>query len=134
MYTCSVRCLRGNCKRVRKGFSIRSGGDACGYSAEAGRCFGTKGCFRNDRYFGDKSLIKGVDLLRTGLPPGMKSNGHHGGSHPYLTDDFLRAILVPGHKVCVDVATALNTTVSGVYAHLSALKGGETLKIPVFSL
>ena len=104
-----------------------------GYSAEAGRCFGTKGCFRNDRYFGDKSLIKGVDLLRTGLPPGMKNSGHHGGSHPYLTDDFLRAILVPGHKVCVDAATALNTTVSGVYAHLSAMKGGETLKIPVFS-
>ena len=104
-----------------------------GYSAEAGRCFGTKGCFRNDRYFGDKSLIKGVDLLRTGLPPGMKNNGHHGGSHPYLTDDFLRAILVPGYKVCVDAATALNTTVTGVYAHLSAMKGGETLKIPVFS-
>ena len=105
-----------------------------GYHAEAGRCFGTKGCFRNDRYFGDKSLIKGVDLLRTGLPPGMKNNGHHGGSHPYLTDDFLRAILVPGHKVCVDVATALNTTVSGVYAHLSAMKGGETLKIPIFRI
>ena len=49
-------------------------------------------------------------------------------------DLVLRAILVPGHKVCVDVATALNTTVSGVYAHLSAMKGGETLKIPVFSL
>ena len=64
----------------------------------------------------------------------MVNNGHHGGSHPYLTDDFLRAILVPGHKVCVDVATALNTTVSGVYAHLSALKGGETLKIPTFSI
>ena len=45
---------------------------------------------------------------------------------------FLRAILVHGYKVCVDVATALNTTVSGVYAHLSALKGGETLKVPVF--
>ena len=105
-----------------------------GYYAEAGRCFGTQGCFRNDRYFGDKSLIKGVSLLRTGLPPGMVNSGHHGGSHPYLTDDFLRAILVPGHKVCVDAATALNTTVSGVYAHMSAMKDGESLKIPVFSL
>ena len=104
-----------------------------GYHGELGRCFGTKGCFRNDRYAGDNSLIKDLKLIRTGLPPGMKNNGHHGGSHPYLTDDFLRAILVPGHKVCVDVATALNTTVSGVYAHLSALKGGETLKVPEFS-
>lgn len=105
-----------------------------GYHGELGRCFGTKGCFRNDRYAGDSGLVKGLRLVRAGLPPGMVNNGHHGGSHPYLTDDFLRAILVPGHKVCVDVATALNTTVSGVYAHLSALKGGETLKIPVFSL
>ena len=105
-----------------------------GYSGELGRCFGTKGCFRNDRYAGDNALIKGVKTTRAGLPPGMVNNGHHGGSHPYLTDDFLRAILVPGHKVCVDVATALNTTVPGIYAHLSALKGGETLKVPSFSL
>ncbi len=52
--------------------------------------------------------------------PGMVNNGHHGGSHPYLTDDFLRAILVPGYKVCVDAATAL--------------RGGETLKIPQYRL
>ena len=105
-----------------------------GYHGELGRCFGTKGCFRNDRYAGDNALVKDLKIIRTGLPPGMKNSGHHGGSHPYLTDDFLRAILVPGHKACVDVATALNTTVSGVYAHLSAMKGGETLKVPVFSL
>ncbi len=105
-----------------------------GYHGELGRCFGTKGCFRNDRYAGDNSLIKGVKIIREGLPPGMVNNGHHGGSHPYLTDDFLRAILVPGYKVCVDAATALNTTVSGVYAHMSALRGGETLKIPQYSL
>ena len=105
-----------------------------GYHGELGRCFGTKGCFRNDRYAGDNSLIKGLKLTREGLPPGMVNSGHHGGSHPYLTDDFLRAILVPGHKVCVDVATALNTTVPGIYAHMSALKGGETLKVPSFTL
>ena len=105
-----------------------------GYHGELGRCFGTMGCFRNDRFAGDNSIVKNLKLIRTGLPPGMENNGHHGGSHPYLTDDFLRAILVPGHKVCVDVATALNTTVAGVYAHMSALRGGETLKVPVFSL
>ena len=105
-----------------------------GYHGELGRCFGTKGCYRNDRYAGDEALVKNVKQVRTGLPPGMVNNGHHGGSHPYLTDDFLRTILVPGHKVCVDVATALNTTVAGVYAHMSAMKGGEALKIPVFAL
>ena len=39
-----------------------------------------------------------------------------------------------GKKPEVDVITALNTTVSGIYAHLSAVKGGETMKIPSFSL
>ena len=42
-------------------------------------------------------------------------------------------ILVPGHKVCVDLKTALDKTVVGIYAHMSAMKGGETLKIPQIS-
>jgi hypothetical protein len=33
-------------------------------------------------------------------------------------------------QVCVDLKTALDTTLAGVYAHLSAMKGGELLKIP----
>lgn len=103
-----------------------------GYHGEMGRCFGTLGCYR-EGFYGDNRIVKNLKLIRTGLPPGMVNNGHHGGSHPYLTDDFLRAILLK-QKPCVDAATALNTTVSGVYAHLSALKGGETLKIPVYKL
>ena len=59
--------------------------------------------------------------------------GGHGGSHGYLTDDFIRAIIL-GTKPCVDIITALDTTVAGIYAHMSALKDGETLKIPSFSL
>jgi len=34
----------------------------------------------------------------------------------------------------VDVIDALNMTAPGCYAHLSALKDGETLKIPQYSL
>ena len=65
---------------------------------------------------------------------GVVRRGGHGGSHSYLTDDFIHGILVPEHKVCVDVVTALNTTIAGVYAHRSAMKGGESLKIPEISL
>ena len=104
-----------------------------GYSGEMGRCFGTLGCYVNNRFSGDNKIVKGLKLVRTGLPPGMVNNGHHGGSHPYLTDDFLRAILLKG-RPCVDAATALNTTVPGIYAHMSAMKGGETLKIPVYKI
>ena len=82
------------------------------------------------RYNGlEKELAAKLDTLKKPLPPGV-SAGSHGGSHAYLTDDFLRGILIPGHKVCCGLKTALDTTLGGVYAHLSALKGGETLKIP----
>ena len=73
--------------------------------------------------------VKAMDLARPQLPTGMPEGGH-GGSHGYLTEDFIRSILVDGHKPCVDVVTALNTTIAGVYAHLSAMKDGESLKVP----
>ena len=70
-----------------------------------------------------------VNVLKHPLPPNVPAGGH-GGSHAYLTDDFLRGILLKDHKVCVDLKTALDTTVSGIYAPLSAMKGGEWLKVP----
>ena len=80
-------------------------------------------------FLGDPAAAKAVDYRRHGLPKGMPAGGH-GGSHGYLTDDFLRAIILKDHKVCVDSRISLNMTMAGVYAHLSAMKGGETLKIP----
>ena len=106
--------------------------DAPGYHGETGRINGSKGSFGTytSSYNGlEKELAAKLDTLKKPLPPGV-SAGSHGGSHAYLTDDFLRGILVPGHKVCVDLKTALDTTLAGVYAHLSAMKGGELLKIP----
>ena len=79
--------------------------------------------------WGPEKELVGLDYRRHKLPKGVEGGGH-GGSHGYLTDDFLRAILDPGHRPCVDVVTALNTTVAGIYAHLSAMKGGEVLKVP----
>lgn len=55
------------------------------------------------------------------------------GSHGYLGDDFIDAIL-RGRKPAVDVIDALNMTVPGYYAHLSSTKDGETMKIPQYSL
>ena len=65
-----------------------------------------------------------------GLPPGV-SGGGNGGSHGYLTDEFVTAILLDRQPL-VDIAMALNLTVSGIVAHHSALKGGELLKIPQY--
>jgi hypothetical protein len=72
------------------------------------------------------------ETRRQPLPPGVEPGGH-GGSHGYLTNEFITAIL-QDRKPLVDVAMALNLTVAGIVAHQSALKNGELLKIPQYKL
>jgi hypothetical protein len=57
--------------------------------------------------------------------------GGHGGSHGYLMDEFVQAVLL-NRKPLVDINQALSMTVAGIVAHESALKNGELLKIPQF--
>jgi predicted dehydrogenase len=54
----------------------------------------------------------------------------HGGSHPHLTHEFIRAI-VEGRQSYVDARTAANWTMAGICAHESALQGGERVQVPV---
>ena len=106
---------------------------------EAGRIRGEYGGF-NATFVGDatgkkryhEALKNGLQIKKSALPPGVQPGGH-GGSHGYLAEDFIDAIL-RGRKPAVGVIDALNMTVPGYYAHLSAKKGGETLKVPQYSL
>ena len=100
-------------------------------NGERGRVWGQKGGYDDNSmsFMGDDSQLKNIDFRRHALPKGMPP-GAHGGSHGYLTDDFLRAILDPKHRHVVNEKVALDTTICGVYSHLSAMRGGETLKIP----
>jgi len=66
------------------------------------------------------------------LPPGVQPGGH-GGSHGYLMNEFVTAIL-QDRKPLVDIIAALNMSVAGIVAHQSALQDGELLKIPQFKL
>ncbi len=104
--------------------------DMPGAHGEKGRVYGQKGAFE-ERYSGQADVSK-VGQAKPPLPPTMQAGGH-GGSHGYLTDDFIAAILLK-RRPCVDVACALNTTVAGLVAHQSAMKGGATLKIPQYTL
>jgi predicted dehydrogenase len=54
----------------------------------------------------------------------------HGGSHPHMANEFVRAI-VEKRKAAVDAATAANWTMVGICAHKSAMEGGKKIKIPV---
>lgn len=108
--------------------------DTPGNGAEAGRNRGELGSFDN-QFFGNEEgmkIVNNLNLKKPALPPGMDAGGH-GGSHAFLTVDFIDAIL-RNRKPCVDIITALNTTIPGVIAHLSALKDGETMKIPSYKI
>jgi predicted dehydrogenase len=101
--------------------------DTPGDGGERGRIRGQRGTFY-DKYEGlDKSYFS---ISRPPLPPEMPLGGH-GGSHGYLTNEFIHAIL-QDRKPLVDIAMALNLTVAGIVAHNSAKKDGEWLKIPQY--
>ncbi len=59
--------------------------------------------------------------------------GGHGGSHPHLVNEFLRA-LVEDRDPWPNAVTSANWTCVGICAHQSALKGGEIVRLPGFTL
>lgn len=103
--------------------------DSLGHGGEMGRIRGQKGGYYG-KYDGPEKKLPLTQ--RPPLPPSVEP-GSHGGSHGYLTNEFLTAIL-EDRKPLVDIIMALNMTVSGVVAHQSALKDGELMKIPQYTL
>ncbi|GAB3248379.1 Gfo/Idh/MocA family oxidoreductase [Larkinella harenae] len=103
--------------------------DTPGDHGEKGRIRGQKGSFYG-KYEGIEKALP--DLVRPALPQGVSSGGH-GGSHGRLTDEFITSIL-QDRTPLVNIAVALNLTVAGIVAHQSAMKDGETLKIPQYSI
>jgi len=96
--------------------------------SETGRVFGEKGWMDGMNYRG--SLRPLPDITRPPLPPGVPAGGH-GGSHGQLMHEFVTAIL-EDREPMINVYEALAMTVPGIIAHQSALKDGESLKIPQF--
>jgi predicted dehydrogenase len=65
------------------------------------------------------------------LPAPLRHGSGHGGSHVFITAEFINALL-EDRSPAVDVYEALAMTVPGIVAHQSALKGGEQLSVPQF--
>jgi predicted dehydrogenase len=57
----------------------------------------------------------------------------HGGSHPHLVHEFLTA-LVEGREPYPNAVQSANITCVGILAHESAMKGGELIRLPEFTL
>lgn len=57
----------------------------------------------------------------------------HGGSHPHLVQEFLSA-LIEERDPYPDAVSGANITCSGILSHQSALKGGERIYLPEWTL
>lgn len=55
----------------------------------------------------------------------------HHGSHPHLVHEFVRS-LIEGRSPAVNEVLAGNITAAGVCAHESAMRGGESITVPLF--
>lgn len=62
------------------------------------------------------------------LPESMRVKSGHGGSHVFISKEFIDAIVENRHP-SVNIWEATAYTVPGIVAHQSALKGGEPMKI-----
>lgn len=65
------------------------------------------------------------------LPEKLRHPSGHDGSHTFITHEFIDAIL-KNRQPEVNIHEALAYTAPGIVAHESALKGGESMKIPSF--
>ncbi|GGC24690.1 oxidoreductase [Parapedobacter defluvii] len=57
----------------------------------------------------------------------------HGGSHPHLVHEFISA-LIENRQPYPNAQQSANITCVGILAHESALKGGEIIRLPKFTL
>lgn len=103
--------------------------DTPGVGGEMGRVRGDKGTMYNGQFQG-LTDIKGIELRKPPLPPTVDPGGH-GGSHGYLSNEFVHSI-IEKRQPLVNIKWALDMTVGGIVAHQSAMKDGELLKIPQF--
>ena len=66
------------------------------------------------------------------LPAGMRHASGHGGSHVFLSAEFINALL-EDREPAVGIEEALAITVPGLVGHQSALRKGERLSVPEFT-
>jgi len=106
---------------------------------ERAQWFGTKLAFYMPGSGGQPFKVQGenapkwkqVPDFQERLPETMRHSSGHGGSHPFLTHEFIAA-LIENREPAINVYEALAMTAPGIVAHQSALKGGEQMKVPGF--
>jgi predicted dehydrogenase len=106
---------------------------------ERAQWFGTEASLFMESWSGQPYVLRYADgreeteypSYNGDLPEPMRYDSGHGGSHAFLTHEFVSALLEDREPV-IDVYEAVAMTAPGIVAHESALRGGEQLKVPQF--
>jgi predicted dehydrogenase len=80
-----------------------------------------------------KFTTKGVYDLDEHQHLSFEQGGGHGGSHPHLVHAFVDGLL-NGKEPYPNAVQSANITCTGILAHESAIKGGELIRLPDFTL
>ncbi len=135
---------KGHCSRISIGWNIAAEG------TERGVFYGDKMSFIMARPEGSPNTVVEQKINPTGpfgvfggkaesrafeqpaylerLPEPLRVTSGHGNSHPFITHEFISAIIEDRHPE-VNVWEAVAYTMPGVIAHQSALAGGACMKI-----
>ena len=81
------------------------------------------------RRFASEFTTKGVYDLGGNEHLSFTQGGGHGGSHPHLAHEFLRA-LVEDREPWPNAVQSANWTCVGILAHASAMAGGARFDLP----
>ena len=79
---------------------------------------------------GGQALVEVPDYWHE-LPEPIRGHGGHGGSHPFVTHEFVSAF-VENREPVVNLEMALDFCVPGIVAHQSCHEGGKQLEVPRF--
>ena len=80
-----------------------------------------------------KFTTKGVYDLDEQQHLSFTQGGGHGGSHPHMVHVFVDALL-NNSQAYPNAVQSANITCTGILAHESAMKGGELLQLPDFTI
>lgn len=78
-----------------------------------------------------RPFVRPSTVQLPGMPDPIMVGADHGGSHPFLVDEFIRSI-IDGRPPMIDARTAARWTAPGICAHQSALAGGLDTDIPAY--
>ncbi|MCP5118264.1 MAG: Gfo/Idh/MocA family oxidoreductase [bacterium] len=131
----SMQTTAGNMVRCNVFWQIAAGGERAQWFGEKGSFYMAKRGFHQDMWhprYGKPGPFELPDYTASDrLPEAMRHGSGHGGSHPFLTAEFVNA-LVEDREPVIDVYESLAMTVPGIVAHQSSKRNGEQLKVPQF--